>query len=67
MKQNVEQHNFIMNQQPMHQQPVYYDDGNKGNSNKWLYAVIALLLAAMTGGGYYFYDKNKQVERDIQQ
>lgn len=66
IKQNVEQHNVNMNQQPMHQ-PVYYDDGNRGNSNKWLYAVIALLVAALAGGGYYFYDKNKQVERDIQQ
>ena len=67
MKQNVEQHNVNMNPQPMHQQPVYYEEGNGGNSNKWLYAVIALLLATIAGGGYYFYDKNKQQEENYQQ
>ena len=50
----------------VNQPPVYHDDGNKGK-NKWLYAVIALLLAAIVGGGYYFYDLNKQTEKEYQQ
>lgn len=56
-----------MDQQPLNQQPVYNDEGNGGNSNKWLFAIIALLLLALAGGGYYFYDKNKQVEQEMQQ
>ena len=35
-----------VNRQPMSQQPVYYDEGNSENGNKWLYGIIALLLAA---------------------
>ena len=27
----------------------------KGRSNKWLYAVIALWMAVLAGGGYYWY------------
>lgn len=45
--------------------PVYYEE--KGHTNKWLYAIIALLLAALAGGGYYFYDRNKQIEKEYQQ
>ena len=67
MQESAAQQNVNMNQHSMNQQPVYYDEGNNGNSNKWLYGIIALLLAAMAGGGYYFYDKNKQQEKDYQQ
>ena len=36
--------------------PVYYEE--ESHTNKWLYAVIALLLAAIAYGGYFFYEKN---------
>lgn len=62
IKESNTQYNANVNQPP-----VYYDEGNKGNNSKWLYAVIALFLAAIAGGGYYFYDLNKQAEKDYQQ
>ena len=58
-------YNANMEQQPMPQPPEYYE-GN-GNSNKWLYGIIALLVVVLVGGGYYIYDKNKQEEEDYQQ
>ena len=66
IKGDETQYNANVNQQPMSQQSVYFGEGNSGN-NKWLFGVIALLLAALVCGGYYFYDKNKQVENDFQQ
>ncbi len=51
----------------MNQQPVYNDGDNCGNSNKWLYAIIALLLLVLACEGYYFHDKNKQVDKNMQQ
>ena len=70
MKGNIEQHNVNTNQQPMHQQPVYYGDSNRGNNNKWLYAVIALLVAAIAGGGYWLYSQSsgdKEIRQFVEQ
>ena len=55
-----------MNQQPMNQQP-YYNNGNRGNNNGWLYGIIAFLVAALIFGGYLFWDKSKQAEADSQE
>ena len=38
--------------------PVY--DEEKSHTNKWLYVVIALLLAAFAFGGYYLFESNKK-------
>ena len=37
--------------------PVY--DEEESPTNKWLYVVIALLLAAIAGGGYLWYSQSK--------
>lgn len=36
--------------------PVYYEE--ESHFNKWLYILIALLLAVIAGGGYLLYEKN---------
>ena len=36
-------------------QPVYYEDEEGGRSRKWLYGIIALLVALIAGGGYWWY------------
>lgn len=36
--------------------PVYYEE--ESHTNKWLYVVIALLMVAIAGIGYYFYGSN---------
>lgn len=45
-----------------HQENVARDmpvcDEEESHTNKWLYVVIALLLAAIAGIGYYFYGSN---------
>lgn len=56
--------NAGMNNPHANYQPAYH---NKDNKNKWLYAIIALLVAALAGGGFYFYNQNKQQEEDFQQ
>ena len=35
---------------------------NKNNNNNWLYGIIAFLVAALIGGGLYFYNKYQQSE-----
>ena len=51
---------------PSNVTPVY--DEEESHSNKWLYVVIAVLLAALAGGGYCLYEKNSRVvEEDKQQ
>ena len=51
-------------------QPVYYEDEEGGRSRKWLYGIIALLVALIAGGGYWWYSQTsdervaKQLESD---
>ena len=67
MQESVAQQNANMNQRSINQQPVFYDEGNSGNSNKWLYGIFALLFAVLVIGGYCFYSKIKQQDKDYQQ
>ena len=49
------QHNHIANEAP-----VFSERG--GSSNMWLYGIIALLLVAIAGCGYWWYSQNNSVE-----
>lgn len=49
------QHNHIANEAPVFSE-------REGSSNKWLYGIIALLLAAIAGCGYWWYSQNHSVE-----
>lgn len=40
------------------EEPVYYEE--ESHTNKWLYAIIALLLAALAFGGYYAYTNSQE-------
>ena len=46
-----------LNEDEQHQ-PVYYE-GEENDSHRWRYVVIAILLVAIAGGGYWAYDYNK--------
>ena len=47
-------------------QPVYYEDEKGGRSRKWLYGIIALLVALIAGGGYWWYGQSSD-EREVKQ
>ncbi len=47
--------------------PVYYDEEEEGNSHKWLYAIIGILLAALAVGGYFYFDQESKMEKNRQQ
>ena len=46
------------------QQPVYYNENNKGNRNKWLYGIVALVFVALVvGGGYWWYSQSQENQK----
>ena len=45
-------------------QPFYYENKKGGRFRKWLYGIIALLVALIAGGGYYFFNKANGTERE---
>ena len=47
-------------------QPVYYEDEKGGRFRKWLYGIIALLVALIAGGGYWWYSRSGD-EREVKQ
>ena len=47
-------------------QPVYYEDDEGGSPRKWLYGIIALLVALIAGGGYWWYSRSGD-EREVKQ
>ena len=49
------QHNHIANEAPVFSE-------REGSSNMWLYGIIALLLVAIAGCGYWWYRQNHSVE-----
>lgn len=44
-------------------QPFYYEDKEGGRSRKWLYGIIALLVAVIAGGGYFLYTQNEEINK----
>ena len=58
-----------------HQEDVVSDDipmydGDENHTKKWLYGIIALLLAAIAGGGYWWYCQskgNQKVQQFVEQ
>ena len=48
-------------QEILEAQPIYYSEDNGGRSQKWLYVLIALLLAIIVGGGYFLLIKRVKI------
>ena len=51
-------------QEILEAQPIYYSEDNGGRSHKWLYVLIALLLAIIAGGGYYVYSSLEEKDSE---
>jgi len=47
-------------------QPFYYENKKGGRFRKWLYGIIALLVALIAGGGYWWYSQTSD-EREVKQ
>lgn len=47
-------------------QPFYYENKKGGRFRKWLFCIIALLVAIGAGGGYWWYRQTRD-ERDVKQ
>ena len=47
-------------------QPFYYENKKGGRFRKWLYDIIALLVALIAGGGYWWYSQTSD-EREVKQ
>ena len=47
-------------------QPFYYENKKGGRFRKWLYGIIALLVAIIAGGGYWWYSQTSD-EREVKQ
>ena len=57
-KEEMPQHDHSSNDAPVFREK---EDSN----NKWLYGIIALLLATIAGGGYWWYSQNHSVDSEM--
>lgn len=56
----------LVPQEVSHEQPVYHEEDNGEKTRKWLYGLIAVLVAVILCGGYCWYNQSDE-ERGVKQ